>query len=122
MLDRRDFVVGEVFLLTIISRVVLTDLSEMLLRHGAEVTVTDTASSSQHHPWSLVVGVDVVDQVVTGDALDVLGGSEDGSAKGSSLVGNSMEMIKHNLLKIHLHLLHLPDKEIILNIDIQMAR
>ena len=55
----------------------------------------------------LVVGVDVVDQIIPGDALDVLGGAEDGPAQGRALVSHRVQVIEHHLLQVHVHLLHL---------------
>ena len=86
---------------------VSSDLGKVFLCHGAERAVADTTSASKHHPGSGVVSLDVVDQVVTGDALDVLGGSENSPAQGSALVRDGMKVVKHNLLEIHLDLLHL---------------
>ena len=83
------------------------DLGKVFLSHGAQSAVTDTSGTSENHPGSSVVSLDVVDQVVTGDALDILGGAEDCPAKGSALVSDGVKVIKHNLLEIHLNLLHL---------------
>ena len=88
---------------------VSSDLGEVFLGHGAEGAVAHAAGAGQHHPGPGVVGLDVVHQVVTGDALDVLSGTEDSSAQGSALVGNGVKVIKHDLLKIHLNLLHLSE-------------
>ena len=70
----------------------------------------------------LVVGVDVVDQIVAGDALDVLGGSEDGSAQGRALVSHRVQVIEHHLLQVHVHLLHLPAQKQHININTELTR
>merc|ERR1719411_523395 len=88
-----------------------TDLAEVFLRHGAELRVVHPASAGQDHPGALVVGVDVVHQVVTADALDVLGGAEDGPAQGGALVGHGVEVVEHHVLQVHLNLLHLSEDD-----------
>ena len=40
------------------------------------------------------------------DGLDVLGGSQDGPAQRRSLVGDGVEVVEHDLLEVHLNLLH----------------
>jgi len=44
--------------------VISSDLGEVLLGEGAELAVINSSSSSQHHPRALVVGADVVGQVI----------------------------------------------------------
>ena len=43
--------------------------------------MSDTTGAGKHHPGPSVVGLDVVDQVVAGDALDILGETKDGPAR-----------------------------------------
>merc|ERR1719481_720319 len=89
----------------------VVDLGQVLVSKIAEFAVLHATSSSQDHAGALVVSLDVVHKVVSADGLDVLGWSQDGSAQGGSLVGHSVKVVKDDLLKIHLHLLHLPEND-----------
>ena len=84
------------------------DLAEVLRSQLAELVVVDTAGAGQHHSGALVVGLDVVNEVVTGYRLDVFGGAQNGAAERSSLIGNGVQMVENDLLQIHLYFLHFP--------------
>ena len=75
-----------------------SDLSKVLLGQLAQLSVVYASSTSKHHAGALVVGLDVVDQVVPGDGLDVLCGAQDGSAKGGALVSDCVQVVEHDLL------------------------
>ena len=44
--------------------IISSNLGEVLLSEGAELAVINSSSSGQHHPRALVVGADVVGQVI----------------------------------------------------------
>ena len=54
--------------------IIFFNLAKVLICKLAELLVIDASGPSQNHPWALVVGVDVVHEVIPGDRLDVLGG------------------------------------------------
>ena len=53
--------------------------------------------------------------------LDIFGGSQYGSAEGSALISCRMQMIKHDLLQVGLHLLHLSQNYAALSFDLGLA-
>ena len=56
------------------------------LEHGLNGVLVKWCSGSLHWQTShLVVGLDVVGEVVPGDRLNVLGGAQDGAAQGGAL-------------------------------------
>ena len=98
------------------------NFAKVLLGQLAKLSVVNTASAGEHHAGALVVGLDVVDQVIPGDGLDVLGGAQDSPAKGGALVGDCMQVVKDNLLKVHLHLLHLAQDNSTLALNLLLAK
>ena len=98
-----------------------TNFAKVLLSQFAQLSMVNTASAGEHHAGALVVGLDVVDQVVPGDGLDVLGGAQDGPAKGGALVGDCVQVVKDDLLKVHLHLLHLAQDNPTLALNLLLA-
>ena len=94
-----------------LSIVFIGDLAEMFGGQFAEVVMVDSSSTGKDHSGSFVVGLDVVNEVVSADGPDVLGGAEDGTAKRSSLVGNWVQMIEYNLLQVHFDFLHFTEND-----------
>ena len=99
-----------------------TNFAKVLLSELAELSMVNATSSGQHHAGALVVGLDVVDQVVPGDGLDVLGGAQDGPAKGGALVGHCVQVVKDDLLQVHLDLLHLAQDNPTLTLNLLLAK
>lgn len=58
------------------------ELAEVLLSQLDQLVVVNTTSTDKDHAVSGVVGLDVVGEVITGQGLDVLLGSQDGAAEG----------------------------------------
>src|SRR5699024_9391891 len=73
------------------------EATEVLLGKSDELLVGDTTSADEDHAVSGVVGLDVVDQAVTGDGLDVLLGTEDGTTKGLALESGGVKVVEDNL-------------------------
>ena len=98
-----------------------SNFAKVLLSELAEFSMVDSTSAGKHHAGSLVVGLNIVDQVVPGDRLDILGRAQDGSAKRSALVGDCVKMVENNLLQVHLDLLHLSQDNTTLTLDLLLA-
>lgn len=92
-------------------------VSEVLLSKTDELVMGDTAGTNENHAVSGVVGLDVVDQVITLDALDVLLGSEDGAAERLVLESSGMQVVENNLLELLVNLLLLTQNHISLPLD-----
>lgn len=97
-------------------------LSQLLLGQLHQVVVLDAAGGGQHDARRVVVGVDVVLQVLSRDRFDVLGGAEDGVAQRRSLIGGGVQVIEHDLLQVALHLLHLAQDDAALALDLGLAQ
>jgi hypothetical protein len=91
--------------------------TEVLLSQLNELLVGDATSTDQNHAVSGVVGLDVVGQVIPGDSLDVLLGTEDGATKGLVLESSGVQMVKDNLLELLVNLLLLTQNHISLTLD-----
>lgn len=74
--------------------------AKVLLSKFDKGIVLDTTSTDKDGLLGQVVGLDVVDKVVTLDALDVFLGSEDGAAKRLALEGSGVEMVENNFLAV----------------------
>ena len=98
-----------------------SNFAKVLLSELTEFSMVDSTSAGKHHAGSLVVGLNIVDQVVPGDRLDILGGAQDGSAKRSALVGDCVKMVENNLLQVHLDLLHLSQDNTTLTLNLLLA-
>ena len=98
-----------------------SNFAEVLLSELAQLSMVNTASAGKHHAGALVVGLNVVSQVVPGDGLDVLGGAQDGPAKGGALVGDGVQVVEDDLLKVHLDLLHLSQNNSTLTFNLLLA-
>ena len=70
-------------------------------------------------PWFryLVVSGDVVEDILPGDGLDVLGGAEDGPAQGSALVGSGVKVIEDDLSLVLFDFFHLAQDDSALAFD-----
>ena len=81
-------------------------------RHGTKLglgqldklVVVDSTRCSQHHAVGSVVRRDVVEQVLPGDAADVVRAAQDGATEGGPLKCGCVQVVKHNLLRHALHL------------------
>lgn len=94
-----------------LSIVFVVDLAKVLIGQLAEILVVDSTGAGEDHAGSLVVSFDVVHKVVPCDALDVFGGAQDSAAQGGALVGDGVEVVENDLLKVHLDLLHLAEDD-----------
>lgn len=88
------------------------EATEVLLGQSDELLVGDTTSTNQDHAVRGVVGLDVVGQVVTGDGLDVLPGTKDGTTEGLSLERGGVEVVENNLLQLLVNLLLLAQDDV----------
>lgn len=93
------------------------EATKVLLSESNELLMRNATSTDQDHAVSSVVGLDVVGQVVTGDGLDVLLGTEDGAAKGLALVSGGVKVVEDNLLELLVNLLLLAQDHIALTLD-----
>mmetsp|Transcript_27630 Transcript_27630/g.64170 ORF Transcript_27630/g.64170 Transcript_27630/m.64170 type:complete len:316 (-) Transcript_27630:344-1291(-) len=90
---------------------------ESLCNLSSEGIVVDIAGSNNHHPRSDIVGLDVVDDVVTSHVLDVLLRSKDRSPEGRRLVCSVVQVVEDNLLLNPLDNLHLLEDGVLLALD-----
>lgn len=74
--------------------------AKVLLSKLDKGIVLDTTGTDKDGLLGQVVGLDVVDKVVTLDALDVFLGSENGAAKRLALEGSGVEVVENNFLAI----------------------
>lgn len=93
------------------------EATEVLLSEPHELLVGDTTGTNEDHAVSSVVGLDVVDQVVTGDGLDVLLGAEDGATEGLVLESSGVEVVENNLLELLVDLLLLTEDDVALTLN-----
>ena len=70
----------------------------MLLGELNQLSVWNTTGTNQDHTVSSVVGLDVAVQVVPGDGLNVLLGSEDSAAERLVLVCGCVKVIENDFL------------------------
>lgn len=93
------------------------EAAKVLFGELDELIVGDTTASNENHAISGVVGLDVVNQLVALDALDVLLGSQDGTAESLPLESGGVKVIKNNLLGLLVNLLLLTEDHIPLAFD-----
>lgn len=93
------------------------EAGEVLLGELDELGVWDTAGTDEDHAVSGVVGLDVVDEVLSLDALDVLGGAEDGAAEWLSLESGGVEVVEDNFLELLVNLLGLSEDNVTLALN-----
>ena len=93
------------------------EATEVLLGEAHELLVGNATSTDQNHAVSGVVGLDVVGQVLPGDGLDVLLGTEDGASKGLGLVSGGVKVVEDNLLELLVNLLLLAQDHITLTLN-----
>ena len=72
--------------------------AEVLLGKLDERVVLDTTSADKNHTVSSVVGLDVLSKVLALDGENVLLGAQDCAAKGLTLEGNRVQVVKDDLL------------------------
>lgn len=92
-----------------VGKVFLGQLDQLVVRHA---TGTD-----KDHPIRRVIGFDVVDQIVSGDALDVLARPEDRSAEGLVHVGRGMQVVKDDLFELFVDFFGFSKDDIALPLD-----
>lgn len=77
----------------------------------------DTSCTNKDHAVGSVVGVDVAGQIVSGDSLNVLLGSEDSATKRLTLERSGVQVIEHNLFQLLVNLFLFPKDNITLALD-----
>jgi len=90
---------------------------EVLLSKLNELLVGNATRTDQDHSIGSVVGLDVVDQVVSLDALDVLGRTQDCTSQRLSLESGRMKVVEHNLLQLLVNLLGFSQDHVTLALD-----
>lgn len=93
------------------------NFSEVLFCEVDKLLMRDATSTNKNHSVGSVVGLDVVRQVVSCDALDVRLGSEDRTAKRLALESRCMKMVEYNFLHLFVDFLLLPQNDIPLSLD-----
>ena len=89
----------------------------MLLGKLDELSVGDATSTDKDHAVGSVVGLDVVDEILSLDALDVLCRAKDGAAERLSLERGGVKVVEDNLLELLVNLLGLSEDNIALTLD-----
>ena len=84
--------------------------------------MVDSTSTCQDHAGALVMGFDVVNEVIAADAFDILGGTQNSSAERSSLVCNGVQVIENNLLEVHFNLLHFTENDTTFTFDFLIVK
>ena len=74
--------------------------TKVLLSKLDKGIVLDTTGTDKDGLLGQVVGLDVIDEVVTLDGLDVFLGSENGATKRLSLEGSGVEVVENNFLAV----------------------
>lgn len=74
--------------------------TKVLLSKLDKGIVLDTTGTDKDGLLGQVVGLDVIDEVVTLDALDVFLGSENGATKRLALEGSGVEVVENNFLAV----------------------
>lgn len=92
-------------------------VGEVLLGELDELLVGNSTGTNENHAVGSVVGLDVVGQVVAGDGLDVLLGSEDGAAERLVHEGSGVEVVEDDFLELFVNLLLLAENNITLALD-----
>lgn len=93
------------------------ETGKVLLGKLDELVVGNTTSTDKDHAVSSVVGLDVVNKVLSLDALDVLCRAKDGAAERLSLERGGVKVVKDNLLELLVDLLGLSEDNIALTLD-----
>lgn len=93
------------------------EVAKVLLSESDQLIVRNTTSSNQDHAVSGVVGLDIVDQVVAGDALDVFLRAKNRAAKRLVLESSRVQVIEDNLLELLVNLLLLTQDHVPLPLD-----
>lgn len=93
------------------------ELGKVLLGQGNQGIVINTTGTNKDHAVSGVVGLDVVGEVIAGQGLDVLLGSQDGAAKSLTLESSGVQVVKDNLLHLLVNLLLLAENDIALALN-----
>lgn len=76
------------------------ETGEVLLGEVDKLLVRNTPRANEDHTVGGVVCLNVVNQIIAGDALDVFAGSEDGATKGLALESSGVKMVEYNLFKL----------------------
>jgi len=90
---------------------------EVLLSKLDELLMGDTSGTNENHAVSLVVGVDVVDEVGTLDGENVLLWPENGAAKRLTLESGGMEVIEDDFLELAVDFLLFADDDASLSLN-----
>lgn len=89
----------------------------MLLCEPHKSVMRNSSSSDKDHSVCLVIGFDIVFQVLPLDGEDVFLWPEDGSSERLTLEGSSMQMVKDDFLNLFLNFFHFAKDDISLPLD-----
>mmetsp|Transcript_5843 Transcript_5843/g.16362 ORF Transcript_5843/g.16362 Transcript_5843/m.16362 type:complete len:335 (-) Transcript_5843:233-1237(-) len=90
----------------------LRELGEVLLRRLDQRGVIDAPRRGNHHAVSRVVRRNIVHQVLLGDRPHIIRRPENGAPERTVLERSRVQVIKHNLLRHALNLLHLAQDDV----------
>jgi hypothetical protein len=90
---------------------------EVLLSKLNELSVRNTSSTNKNHTIGCVVCLDVVDQIVSLYALDVLSRAQNRPSQWLSLESCCVQVIEHNFLQLLIHLLRFSQDNITLSLN-----
>lgn len=93
------------------------EIGEVLLGELDEGVVVDGSGSNKHHSVGGVVLGDELSQLSVGDGLDVLSGTQNGSAQGLVHEGGGVQVVKDNLLVLLVDLLELSGDDLSFSVN-----
>mmetsp|Transcript_29054 Transcript_29054/g.53396 ORF Transcript_29054/g.53396 Transcript_29054/m.53396 type:complete len:452 (-) Transcript_29054:12-1367(-) len=97
--------------------VLIGDGAEGRLSELDKGIVVDGTGSGEDHAGAPVVSLNVLNEVITGDAANVLLRTKDGTTKRGVLESSSMEVVKDLLVGLLVNLLHFPEDDAALTVD-----
>jgi hypothetical protein len=89
----------------------------VLLSKLDKLLVGNTTSANQNHTVSRVVCLDIVDQVISLNGLNVLGGTQNRTSQWLTLEGCRVQVIEHNFLQLLVYLLRLSQDNVTLALN-----
>lgn len=92
-------------------------VGEVLLGELDKLVVGNSSRSDKNHTVGSVVGLDVVGQIIAGDALDVLLGTEDGATERLVHEGSGVKVVEDDFLELLVNLLLLSEDNITLALN-----
>lgn len=93
------------------------NIAEVLLSEVDELLVGNAAGTDKDHAVSSVVGLDIVLEIGSLDALNVLLGSEDGTSERLALESSGVKVVEDDLLELLVNLLLFAENNITLALN-----